>query len=1186
MASKSDFTKSPAQVMVDLINAANPTLNLTVADVDFAEANQAQGSVRDTSTSVTIYASASDNRFVGQTDVFYDRISLDEVLAQDIAPFLRDLNVNNVLDLIPQMNARYGIQLGRSDLVSTDLPLIYGIATIPVLAGYTSLLFEGSGTIRVQTYMPLNLAVTITQLSELLWSAGQPTTVTASQRICDQLNAQEFLAAYPFTPNSVSFGLPQAVAGAGFNTQVTMSAVPGEGYTGSIVLSYSRIDLSEILNPATVGLYIQGPFNMDLLAETINDEVGTFLQASDLEAVVLPANMQPYQSYTISVTASPDSLGWKGTGSFQLALNMTLLEPDFDYEINVDLPKVFSTPLPPLTLPPAPPPPAPTPAPAPSAPGLTDCLLLDTFTGSNGTSILSHVPDINPTGWQWQNWSGSSAGLSGGDIVTTPIGGGSGTGRIVLSASPTETPISGLTLPYSITVVGTGGFDAKFGFAAATIVPIDIVLRGGDAVVEVTANADTTHTPAFGWSTTGVDMSVEHTLQVLFEDTQITIWLDGVLHGPTAFAGPVPTNISDVTLTLDDSPNTSKISLISVCNYTPGAAPAPAADYPLFASSFAGTAGLKVYDSAVATGPAWLSTAYLPNNLAASYDTRLYWRALQADYWTLTAQGASEMAYDNGYPLGLPLMLPPASVGNYVSMDFTIESLLNADAVDSWYLEMFAKPQLLDSDGTVNAASSSLPRMQFYLEFYPDAVNGLHFHSQLYSSLATAAETIVPTIVPVAGHQYRLRAEFQTAQIVWTLQDLTASTSVTLATQSMPGLGFTQLSDYANSRWYTSFSEGSYSSGSGGASQDPSISIVQYQHVEMGARQSGFSIAAPAPDAQLAQHSVFYMAIRGNYDQSVFATTDGNHWNRYQGPSFFVTKLLPNGSGGLLAGVEGLDVATSPSGYGSWTQHPMAFNTAATISDDEYLLSDWVVGPDKIVALAYKQGGTNSGLVHACYSVDGGATWTAVNLGITDANCLAYGAGKYVVLTATVTGKTSTDGITWTNLTILQASGTALSPNAKWVNVIFAGGQFVALGNNQNVGNTGANQIMTSPDGTTWTVRSVPAAFSHGTFFEKVCYDSVNAAYVIVGEGNDVNSATIPVILRSADGHTWSDATPTALLTSLSEFPNTVAAGNGIVVAGGTNYLFYSTDGGVTWSQSSFVMPTGASNIEDIVYAA
>jgi hypothetical protein len=150
---------------------------------------------------------------------------------------------------------------------------------------------------------------------------------------------------------------------------------------------------------------------------------------------------------------------------------------------------------------------------------------------------------------------------------------------------------------------------------------------------------------------------------------------------------------------------------------------------------------------------------------------------------------------------------------------------------------------------------------------------------------------------------------------------------------------------------------------------------------------------------------------------------------------------------------------------------------------------------------------------------------------------VAYGNGVFVATTENTLNiaATSPDGFTWTQRTLPSAGS--------WYTVVYGNGMFVAFCN-------ASNKIATSPDGITWTARTLPGS---GTWY--------GAAF---GNGLFVALATnTSKAYTSPDGITWATRT----LPSVASWTD-VTFGNGtfvIVAAGPSNKAATSPDG-ITWT--------------------
>lgn len=119
----------------------------------------------------------------------------------------------------------------------------------------------------------------------------------------------------------------------------------------------------------------------------------------------------------------------------------------------------------------------------------------------------------------------------------------------------------------------------------------------------------------------------------------------------------------------------------------------------------------------------------------------------------------------------------------------------------------------------------------------------------------------------------------------------------------------------------------------------------------------------------------------------------------------------------------------------------------------------------------------------------------------------------------------------------------------------------------------GADQILTSPDGTTWTRRT-----SDSRSFNGIAYDEENGLYVIVGSNN---GGTAPYLATSPDGITWTERTSNYAATDRI-YAVAVGAGNWVAVGEGGDVIVSSD--GTTWSQAMDNLPGGFDS-RTVVYA-
>ncbi len=193
-----------------------------------------------------------------------------------------------------------------------------------------------------------------------------------------------------------------------------------------------------------------------------------------------------------------------------------------------------------------------------------------------------------------------------------------------------------------------------------------------------------------------------------------------------------------------------------------------------------------------------------------------------------------------------------------------------------------------------------------------------------------------------------------------------------------------------------------------------------------------------------------------------------------------------------------------------------------------------------------------------------GLNWTNVTVtSVGNLQGIDYADGHFVAVSDTGAGLASTDGITWTPISVLAPTG---STNARAIAHI--GNNFVA------VGAASSNSAAAwSTDGVTWTAAGTTAVTTplHGVIG--------GTRFIGLGEGGH--------LFNSTDGHTWSALTA---ITGVGTLNSGVYGGGHYVAVGDGGYIAASSDSiawlagkvvvvggvginmhGVTWTGSQFI---------------
>lgn len=166
----SDFTKVSAEILVDLINEDNPGHGFTTGILQFGLPVAPAGGSPARNTELVVSA-AADSGYSGSVTVLYNRVDMAEIPGLNNKIFPAG-NAVNVSDLIPEINARYHINLQPSDYVDAALPPFTGEPNedlnFQVTANSDSLVWFGNVILTITANdIPLNTVITTTTLNGL-----------------------------------------------------------------------------------------------------------------------------------------------------------------------------------------------------------------------------------------------------------------------------------------------------------------------------------------------------------------------------------------------------------------------------------------------------------------------------------------------------------------------------------------------------------------------------------------------------------------------------------------------------------------------------------------------------------------------------------------------------------------------------------------------------------------------------------------------------------------------------------------------------------------------------------------------------------------------------------------------------------------------------------------------------------
>lgn len=170
----SDFSKTPKQIVLDLINADNGS-SLTDVLVSLGLPTVATGETPLRNTELTVFAEAGSG-YSGSQVMQYDRLAVSGFPGAS-ALTLPVGDAVNYSDLIPEINVALGINLTADDYIDGAIGAWAGTAnetkSITITMNPDSLVFLGSLVLTLEANdIPLSSVITTTTLSGLNYPAA------------------------------------------------------------------------------------------------------------------------------------------------------------------------------------------------------------------------------------------------------------------------------------------------------------------------------------------------------------------------------------------------------------------------------------------------------------------------------------------------------------------------------------------------------------------------------------------------------------------------------------------------------------------------------------------------------------------------------------------------------------------------------------------------------------------------------------------------------------------------------------------------------------------------------------------------------------------------------------------------------------------------------------------------------
>lgn len=174
----SNYLQPAPQIILDLINEANPGLNMLASETAFGAPTAASVNGRNTSLLITPHADGQ-SRFGGEVTVFYNRLDMAAIIATQDGRIEIDPDNYDAATILEAFNVKYGVQFDAQiieDLVLPAMPTVPGSeVTVTFTSKEDSLLTIGSGDITLFAgTVDLEDAVLVTELDGLVYPTVAP----------------------------------------------------------------------------------------------------------------------------------------------------------------------------------------------------------------------------------------------------------------------------------------------------------------------------------------------------------------------------------------------------------------------------------------------------------------------------------------------------------------------------------------------------------------------------------------------------------------------------------------------------------------------------------------------------------------------------------------------------------------------------------------------------------------------------------------------------------------------------------------------------------------------------------------------------------------------------------------------------------------------------------------------------
>lgn len=141
--------------------------------------------------------------------------------------------------------------------------------------------------------------------------------MSSKSKLFDMLNAEN-PAPFTFTESNVTLSPPLPADVEGRNSQVAVTAILGQGYSGATDVYYTRLNLADL---GYMGIVSEFPVSAEEILAHLNTVRVAEIEGIDLEQISMPV-LETGVVLAVRLTAHPQSYRWIGETEVELLIGI------------------------------------------------------------------------------------------------------------------------------------------------------------------------------------------------------------------------------------------------------------------------------------------------------------------------------------------------------------------------------------------------------------------------------------------------------------------------------------------------------------------------------------------------------------------------------------------------------------------------------------------------------------------------------------------------------------------------------------------------------------------------------------------------------------------------------------------------------------------------------------------------